>query len=315
MKCFQIDLNELPKVALWGKEALIPPRLHYSRYLTEYVMYVVIKGELKLMVNEDVVVLGTGDVYIFCNGDLQESLESSFCEYYYVHFCSESLCETELDEAEYSDLINKKRGLCLTADAFSSRCYEFLDVYVKQKTHIHPGELFDSIKELMQNNILTTESKYPEKRLAVSNALSTVLVKLESSSIGTPKSDKSNTQRGYDTARAIAEYIELHYDKPITGRLIESKFFLTYDYVNSVFNKIMGCTINKYCNIVRIQHAKAKLRATNMTVKEVAMETGFKNEHYFSRLFNKNEGISPSDYKRKFLVKFDKEGQDESNEE
>lgn len=50
MKCFQIDLNELPKVALWGKEALIPPRLHYSRYLTEYVMYVVIKGELKLMV-------------------------------------------------------------------------------------------------------------------------------------------------------------------------------------------------------------------------------------------------------------------------
>lgn len=49
MKCFQIDLNELPKVALWGKEALIPPRLHYSRYLTEYVMYVVIKGELKLM--------------------------------------------------------------------------------------------------------------------------------------------------------------------------------------------------------------------------------------------------------------------------
>lgn len=234
MKCFQIDLNELPKVALWGKEALIPPRLHYSRYLTEYVMYVVIKGELKLMVNEDVVVLGTGDVYIFCNGDLQESLESSFCEYYYVHFCSESLCETELDEAEYSDLINKKRGLCLTADAFSSRCYEFLDVYVKQKTHIYPGELFDSIKELMQNNILTTESKYPEKRLAVSNALSTVLVKLESSSIGTPKSDKSNTRRGYDTARAIAEYIELHYAESITGSLIERKFFLTYDYVNDI---------------------------------------------------------------------------------
>ena len=129
MKCFQIDLNELPKVALWGKEALIPPRLHYSRYLTEYVMYVVIKGELKLMVNEDVVVLGTGDVYIFCNGDLQESLESS--------------------------------------------------------------------------------------------------------SIGTPKSDKSNTRRGYDTARAIAEYIELHYAESITGSLIERKFFLTYDYVNS----------------------------------------------------------------------------------
>lgn len=315
MKCFQIDLNELPKVVLLGKEALIPPRMHYSRYLTEHVMYVVINGELKLMVNEEPVVLKQGDVYIFCEGDLQEALESSFCEYYYVHFRSDTFREKELDETEYSDLINKKRDRCLRADAFSGRCYEFLNVFVKQKTHLQPGELFDSIKNIMQENIITTDSKYPEKRLAVSNALSTVLAKLESGSIGTLKSNKPNTRKGCDTARAIAEYIEQHYAEPITGKILERKFFLTYDYANSVFSQIMGCTINKYCNIVRIQHAKAKMRATNMTVKEVAMETGFENEHYFSRLFKKNEGISPSDYKRKFLVKFDKEGQDEGNEE
>ena len=170
MKCFQIDLNELPKVVLLGKEALIPPRMHYSRYLTEHVMYVVINGELKLMVNEEPVVLKQGDVYIFCEGDLEESLDSRFCEYYYVHFRSDTFREKELDETEYSDLINKKRDRCLRADAFSGRCYEFLNVFVKQKTHLQPGELFDSIKNNMQENIITTDSKYPEKRLAVSNA-------------------------------------------------------------------------------------------------------------------------------------------------
>ena len=314
MRCFQIDLNELPKVVLWGKEALIPMRMHYSRYLAEYVMYMVVKGELKLMVNEDEVVLSAGDVYIFCKGDWQEPIESSFCEYYYIHFYSGSISTMELDEPEYTNIINKKRELCLMTDAFSDRCYEFLNVCVKQKTHIHTGEFFDSIKEIMQNNILTTESKYMEKRLAVSNALSTILAKLEGRSIGTFKRSNPNTRRGYDTVMAIAEYIEQHYTEPITGKLIEHKFFLTYDYINGVFNEIMGCTINKYCNIVRLQQAKAKIRATNMTIKEVAMETGFANEHYFSRLFKQNEGITPSDYKRKFLIEFDQRGETAQHE-
>ena len=105
----------------------------------------------------------------------------------------------------------------------------------------------------------------------------------------------------YDTAREIAAYIERHYAEAITGEDIEEKFFLTFDHANRIFHKTMGCSIIKYRNIVRIQYAKAKMRATNMPVKEIAMEVGFENAHYFSRMFKKNEGLSPSEYKRKFL--------------
>lgn len=95
MKCFKIDLNKIPKVILLGKETLIPPRCHYSRTVTEYVLYIVVGGSLKLCVNGSVIMLAAGDVYLFSKGDNQKPVESSFCEYYYVHFQAENVREID----------------------------------------------------------------------------------------------------------------------------------------------------------------------------------------------------------------------------
>lgn len=307
MRCFRIDLNEILRISLLGKETLIPPRMHCSRYLTEYVMYFIIKGELNMDVNHTAVKLVPGDIYLFREGDRQVPLESSFCEYYYIHFKSDKICEAELSEDEYSQLINKKREQCLRINSFSDRCYDFLNVVIKQMTHIRQGKLFEDIKELLKNSVLTTEHKYPQKRLEISNSIASVLIKLESSDVRDSDKKRADTQRCYDMAKRVASYIEQNYNRNITGKLIENKFYLTYDYLNGAFCRVMGCTINKYCNVVRIQHAKAMLIATNMTITEVAIETGFDNIHYFSRLFKKKEGVTPTEFRRRFLKIADKE--------
>lgn len=301
MKCFKIDLNEIPKVILLGKETLIPPRCHYSRGITEYVLYVVIGGSLKLYVNGSLLTLVAGDVYLFQKGDNQKPVESSFCEYYYVHFQSENIHAIDMDYEEYIGLLHKKHDECMRTDAFGFGCYDYLKVYVAQKNHIPQGKLFDRMKELMQGSVMTTACKLPERRLSVSNALSTLLIQLESNGMKEAGRNDLKFRKIYDTAREIASYIERHYAEAITGEDIEEKFFLTFDHANRIFHKTMGCSIIKYRNIVRIQYAKAKMRATNMPVKEIAMEVGFENAHYFSRMFKKNEGLSPSEYKRKFL--------------
>lgn len=301
MKCFKIDLNEIPKVMLLGKESLIPPRCHYSRSITEYVLYVVVSGSLKLYVNGSLITLVAGDVYLFGKGDSQKPAESSFCEYYYIHFQSESLREMDMDYEEYISLLHKKHDACMRTDAFSLGCYEYLTVYVAQKNHISQEKLLDSMKKLLQQSVMTTMCKLPERRLEVSNALSTLLIRLESNSMKEAGRNDLKFRKIYDTAREIASYIERHYAQAITGEDIEEKFFLTFDHANRIFHKTMGCSIIKYRNIVRIQYAKAKMRATNMPVKEIAAEVGFENTHYFSRIFKKNEGLTPSEYKRKFL--------------
>ena len=300
MKCFKIDLNELLRIVLLGRETLIPPRMHTTRRLTEYVLYVVKNGSLRLRVNDSVVTLASGDIYLFDSGDYQTPLECSFCEYYYIHFRSERIKAVRMSEDEYLKQLRSKREMCMRTDTFSPKCYDFLNVLIRQASHIHDPELFDNINCTLQNNILNTSHKEPGKRLELSASIASIFIKLESSSMQKTGGERK-PEKTYDTARKIAEYIELHCAEPISGEAIERQFFLTFNHANRVFRKVMGCTIFRYRNIVRIQYAKAKLRASNMAISYIASELGFENVHYFSRVFRQIEGLSPSDYKRKFM--------------
>lgn len=71
MKCFDINLNTVLKINLFDKETLIPPRLHVSRTVTEYIIYVIVAGELHLVQNGDELVLTAGDVFFFDRRDGQ----------------------------------------------------------------------------------------------------------------------------------------------------------------------------------------------------------------------------------------------------
>ena len=301
MKYFQIDLNELPKILLLGRETLIPPRVHFTRRLTEYVLYVVTRGELRLNVNSHPLTLSPGDVYLFARGDRQAPLESGFCEYYYIHFRFDQISELELDEAMYAMHLQKKQEEYLRTDAFSLKCYDYLKVLIRQNMHISDEAKFERLADMLQRNILNAGHKEPLKRFEVSAALSSFLLELEACYIPKSNPGEKKAEKTYDIARRIAAYVEHHCSDVITSEHIEQEFFLSFDHANRVFRKVMGCTIIKYRNMVRIQYAKAKMRATNMSIKEIAMELGFDNVHYFSRVFRQHEGISPSDYKRKFM--------------
>ena len=306
MRFFHINLNEIPKIMLLGKETLIPPRMHLTRNLTEFVMYVVTGGSLQIAVNHEPVTLVRGDICFFQHDDHQLPLESSFCEYFYIHFQWDSVWEEELSESEYTQRMQHKREMSMRTDSFSTRCYDFLDITVCQKNHIEDEGLFGEITDTLQKCILTSGHKELEKRYALSTMIGAVLLKLETNSIqisgGSEKLEKT-----YDTARKIAAYIEQNFAEPISGKHIEQMFFITFDYANRVFRRVMGCSIVKYRNIVRIQNAKARMRATDMRITEIAAEQGFDDIHYFSRVFKQIEGLSPMDYKRKFMKISDEE--------
>ncbi len=301
MKCFKINLNEILKILLLGKETLIPPKTHLTRRLNEYVLYVVTGGSLHLRVNDGEISLFPGDICLFDCQDFQAPLRIGFCEYYYIHFRADNISTLELDEDEYLRRLKSKHELSMRTDAFSIHCYDFLEVYIRQLSHIYDSDLFTSLTELLQSNIMNASHKEPEKRLLLSSAVSRMFLRLESSYIPKTSNTLTKPERTYDTVRKIAEYIEQSCTEPISGADIEKNFFLTFNHLNRIFGKVMGCTIFKYRNIVRIQYAKAKLRASNMSVGDIAAELGFENSHYFSRIFKQIEGLSPSDYKRKFM--------------
>jgi AraC family transcriptional regulator of arabinose operon len=65
------------------------------------------------------------------------------------------------------------------------------------------------------------------------------------------------------------------------------------------FKKYTGCSPKQYITNLRIQHGKELLNNRYMSVNDVSTMVGYENQLYFSRIFRKNTGMSPSEYREK----------------
>lgn len=71
----------------------------------------------------------------------------------------------------------------------------------------------------------------------------------------------------------------------------------SYAHVSRLFRRAFGTTPGEYRNTLRLERAKALLRNTRRTVAEIAYEAGFEDPAYFTRLFRRYNGISPSQFR------------------
>ena len=74
---------------------------------------------------------------------------------------------------------------------------------------------------------------------------------------------------------------------------------------STVFSQEMGVTFTEYLTNLRIAKAKELLRATKLRSSEISSEIGYSDRHYFSYLFKKNTGMTPSEYREKKSTLFE----------
>lgn len=99
---------------------------------------------------------------------------------------------------------------------------------------------------------------------------------------------------------AIA-YIRSHYAEEITVGACAEAISLSEGYLSRLFKKETGYTFNGYLAAYRIHVAMRLLRDHHMKVYEVAPLVGYLDTNYFSTLFKKSVGISPSEYQDRCL--------------
>lgn len=105
------------------------------------------------------------------------------------------------------------------------------------------------------------------------------------------------TGKHYSTiiSRAV-DYINQHYSEEITLKGLAEEVNKSPSYFSCIFKKEMGLNFNEYLNQVRIRKAKELLRMPDMVIYEVAEKTGFHDYKYFTKVFKKLCGCSPSEY-------------------
>lgn len=107
----------------------------------------------------------------------------------------------------------------------------------------------------------------------------------------------SESQRSY--CHQIIEYIKENMDKQITRQHIADHLFLSPDYVNNIVKKCIGYSCTDLIIRVKMSHARKLLESTEMSVGEVAKETGYTSFAYFSKVYKDVYGETPSQSRHK----------------
>lgn len=110
---------------------------------------------------------------------------------------------------------------------------------------------------------------------------------------------KSNYGEEFALFKMVKQYISDNLKENINLKDTAAKFNLSPYYFSRTFKKVFGCNFSEYLNLVRIDEAKKLLKDNSLSVKEICYMVGYSDPNYFSKVFKKYEGVTPTEHREK----------------
>ncbi|WP_107840171.1 response regulator transcription factor [Metasolibacillus meyeri] len=174
----------------------------------------------------------------------------------------------------------------------------FLDIQMPGKTGL---ELAKELQQLYELDIImvTAYQSFDYAQQAIRVGVSDYLTKpiIEEELIQTLKKyDKWSSKN--ETIQAALSIIHERYAEKLTVNSIAAEVFVHPSYLSRKFLEVQQIGLNEYINNYRLEKAKASmLNNPKLSISEIAEQSGFNSQHYFSVAFKKKYGMAPREYK------------------
>lgn len=111
--------------------------------------------------------------------------------------------------------------------------------------------------------------------------------------------DENAGSQNRSVLKQATDFIDGHYmDEEISLNRVAHAANVSANHFSALFSQNMGQTFIEYLTSLRMDKAKELLRCTSKRSSEIAGEVGYKDAHYFSYLFKKTQGMTPSEYRK-----------------
>lgn len=190
-------------------------------------------------------------------------------------------------ETIFSTLIKSGQNSSLFTTMFASSVYvELLNLLNKYNLSI--GDLYDD-PLLIYRNLTISQNLHDTKNILIELSLRVAdYIKHQSSSNGNSRIHEAKT------------YMEAHFNSPdITLQRVAEEVNMGVCYFSSVFKKETGDSFINYLTAIRIEKAKELFETTDLKTYEISYKVGYNTPTYFSTLFKKITGVSPSEFRNK----------------
>lgn len=108
-----------------------------------------------------------------------------------------------------------------------------------------------------------------------------------------------NTCRINANVEKIETLIQEEYNNPMLSlNYIAETLNFSVSYICILYKRCRGKTINQYITEYRVEKAKKYLRESKKTIKSIAQSVGFTDWNYFIKVFKKETGLTPGEYRR-----------------
>ena len=106
-----------------------------------------------------------------------------------------------------------------------------------------------------------------------------------------------------DHVATAVKFVNDNYCHKISVSDVASACFVSAHYLSNIFKKEMDISPQQYIVEVRMRRAEELLRLDTLSITDVALSVGYPDVLAFSKMFRKNFGASPSEYRKKIMSK------------
>lgn len=245
------------------------------------------EGEIHYQINEQVYHLRAGEG-LFCNSNALHSghmIDQQNCHYISITFHPKMIYGYE-GSALYQQYVKP----LLTSASFGS-------------LHFTPNidwhrDVLEAMREIAR--LYFAHSHLSE--LQIQQKLSHIwLLILEHQGARCLNTDNKANSRDIERLRMILTYLEEHYMEKITLEEIAVEIGLCKAECCRFFKRLMNKSLFDYILYYRIEKSLPLLAQKNLSVTEIAEQTGFSGSSYYARVFKAQLGCSPSQYRNDTL--------------
>lgn len=236
--------------------------------LDSYLFFIVNSGSGTLTYDNEHFSLSAGDcVFIDCNKSYSHETSEELWSLSWVHFNGPTVSEI------YQKYLQRGGSPIFRPDNFNKYPMLLSEIYT----------------------IVSSESYVRDMQI---NAILSHLLTYLMEDCWQEDVSKSSSKRTslYD----LKSYLDTNYYKKISLDELAERYYINKFYMTRIFKEQFGTSINNYLLTLRITKAKQSLRFTDKTTEEIGLECGIGSSYYFSRVFHKVEGMSPTEYRRQW---------------
>jgi len=149
----------------------------------------------------------------------------------------------------------------------------------------------------LQNDISYQEISilYEAVREEDCESVKTAVISFVKSELMAAKKGNKTNSRNVHLCKAVAKYISRNYTEEITLNELSEQFYISPNYLGTLFKKNIGVGIKEYQTAIRLEQAEALIASGKFKLYQVAQMVGYPNYEYFRKMYYKYNNKNPSE--------------------